>query len=135
MELKVEELDNINVVNVKKSVTFDDILSKMSVKLIDGKLQFYKDDGINNTQQINNTRQYKYNPNQNQNSQFHQMQEMVPRIPLTKRQHDQLVYLNQIKRQNENLRIRQIKPTKLLFNNNDVNIRATPVRHLNHFFN
>ena len=58
-----------------------------------------------------------------------------PRIPLTKRQYDQLVYLNQIKRQNENLRIKQIKPPKLLFNNNSVNIRATQVRHLNHFFN
>jgi outer membrane PBP1 activator LpoA protein len=135
MELKVEEIDV--KIKEKKSVTFDDILSKMSVKLIDGKLQFYKDDGSNQNQQMDNTRRYQYQPNnqqQYQQHQYQQQQEIVPRIPLTKKQHDQLVYLNQLKRQNEIEKIRQIKSTKLLFNNNTVNIRATQVQHLNRFF-
>ena len=139
MELKITEMD---APKNKKQVTYNDILSKMSMCVIDGKLQLYnkKLDDVTiqepsksilkqtNTKKINfsqgqmNTQSYPLPQYQQQE----QQKNALP--PLTERQYKQLVFLNNLKRQRERERMSQIKSTKILYSNNSVNINpAVPI--------
>jgi len=141
MELKITEMDGPKN---KKQVTYNDILSKMSMCVIDGKLQLYnkKLDDVtiqepsksilkqqSNTKKINfsqgqmNTQSYPLPQYQEQ-----QQEQNNPLPPLTERQYKQLVFLNNLKRQRERERMSQIKSTKILYTNNSVNINpAQPI--------
>jgi hypothetical protein len=139
MELKITEMD---APKNKKQVTYNDILSKMSMCVIDGKLQLYnkKLDDVTiqepfksilkqtNTKKINfsqgqmNTQSYPLPQYQQQE----QQNDALPR--LTERQYKQLIFLNNLKRQRERERMSQIKSTKILYSNNSVNINpAVPI--------
>lgn len=140
MELKITEINEPQTLvhKNKKQVTYNDILSKMSMCVIDGKLQLYNkklDDNVliqepksilksSNTKKVNfsqgqmNKQTYSLPQQQQQ-----QQQDLLP--PLTERQYKQLVFLNNLKRQQERERMSQIKSTKILYSNNNVNIKPT----------
>jgi hypothetical protein len=60
----------------------------------------------------------------------------IVQIPLTKKQYKQLVVLDLIRRQQEKIRLSQVKSTKLLFPNSNVRIATAPAQgiNLNHIF-
>ena len=137
----------------KKSINYDDILSKMSMCVVDGKLQISNKDLENvktnatnakitpNMTQKNNTKQVQLNAtninnvNNNNNDSNTIMNEnaKVP-IKLTELQYKQLVFLNQMKRQQEINRLNELKPKKLLFSMNDVKIKTNVNPNMNRLF-
>jgi hypothetical protein len=123
----------------KKQVSYDDILSSMSMRIgPDGKLQMHSqklvEDKIQKQQQQQQQQRQQYLPRQQQQVQV--QEQIEPRQPLTKKQYQQLVVLDLIRRQQEYQRLRQIKSTKLMFPNPNVQIvtAANNSAHLNRLF-
>ena len=127
----------------KKQISYDDILSSMSMRVgPDGKLQMYSKKLVEANMQQQQQRQeqqqqqQKYLPAVKQQQPQQQQQQESPRQPLTREQYQQLVALDFNRRQQEQQRLRQIKSTKLLFPNPNVNISTAPNKgaNLNHLF-
>jgi len=120
----------------KKKLSYDDILNSMNMRLgSDGKLQIY-------SQKLNehqNQKKGEFAPAARQNSaaptQYFQ-NNAVEQPPLTKKQYQQIVALELLRRQQEIKRVNEIKSTKLLFSNAGNRISATPKNgvNLNHLF-
>ncbi len=147
--------------NKKKTISYDDILSSMNTVVIDGKLEFIRNDSY--VQPKNNVSQ-EIQPQipqkkfvkigQTSTQQQQQQQQISPevknsyifnkyfkdykepfqqteqQIPLTKQQIIKNFIIEKVKRHNDNIRISQVKSTKLLFNNNSI-IRSAPVNNPN----
>ena len=96
--------------------TYDSILQNMGMRIVNGKLKLYNTEEVNNTQASN-----QYTP-----------QEV--RKPLTKEEYRQSLYLEIARRRNEQIRVKQFKSKKLLFNNPSVNIvssaHSKPVKNV-----
>lgn len=107
----------------KKKVSYDDILTSMSMCVVDGKLQLVKNYPQIQPQQQNTS----YLPNNKylQQASPSLSLEQEPQPRLTKEQYKKLVILNYIKRQQAIQRINQIKSKKLLFPNPNVNITTS----------
>jgi hypothetical protein len=130
----------------KTQISYDDILSSMNTVVIDGKLEFIRNDKLENT--VGNQSQQKkvtfsglqsQPQTQSQNnyqSQFNkssyiynkffkdykepsQPQYEEPQRPLTKKELIKQLIINKANAINERNRIAEIKSTKLLFNNNN----------------
>jgi len=130
----------------KTQISYDDILSSMNTVVIDGKLEFIRNDKLENT--VGNQSQQKkvtfsglqsQPQTQSQNnyqSQFNkssyiynkffkdykepsQPQYEEPRRPLTKKEFIKQLIITRVNAINERNRIAEIKSTKLLFNNNN----------------
>ena len=94
----------------KKRVSYDDLLSNMGMKLINGKLELYN----TNTQlQQQNTTTYQPSFQEQQ----HPLQQPYSRQPMTKQQYKKYLALEYLKQQHERNRIGQIKSKKLMFSN------------------
>lgn len=140
----------------EKKLTYDDILSSMSMQLVNGKLQLTKkqEPVIQPPQQRGQPMQQQRGPQRGQPMQQQQrglqrptrpaQQQQVqeeeesqePRPPFTKEMHKKLMIIQHIKQQKEIQRIRQIKSTKLMFPNPNVNIASssTQTANMNRFF-
>jgi hypothetical protein len=125
--------------NKKKSISYDDILSSMNTVVIDGKLEFIRNDsGIRNQElqqeplkrvvKINEPpRPTQINPNVKNsyifNKYFKDYKEPDNieslQKPLSKEELMREIIINSVNRHNEKIRISQIKSTKLLFNTNN----------------
>jgi hypothetical protein len=130
-----------------RNVTYDDILSSLNMKVVDGKLQIIRNvvaENIksNNLNQIPNSQhqnqqlpqvQKKYiNAQQSQQSQrfqsMHQQQEIQQPVPiLTREQYKQIQIANYIKEVQRMQHIRNIKSTKLKFSNINTNFNISPL--------
>jgi len=128
----------------KKNISYDDILSSMGMVLgPDGKLQMFNKNVAQQAQQSQQfppqyqkqqhqqmprqQQQYQQMPRQQQyQEQYQEEQEQPQYPPLTKKQYKQLIVLDMIKKQNEQRRLSQIKSTKLLFPNPNVQIASMP---------
>lgn len=126
----------------KKQISYDDILSSMSMRVgPNGKLQMYSqklaDINVQNQQEQRylpprNPQQTQPQPQDQQRflpprfSQQPEEQQEQPRQPLTRKQYQQLVAQDIYRRQQAQQRLRQIKSTKLMFPNPNVNISTTP---------
>jgi len=154
MELKITESQK-NFMDANKNtstpnkvpINYDDILSKMSMCVVDGKLQFFNKqlENVNTNDKImsqkNNTKKVKFNANNAnyQNNNTNQSDNnitdnaSVP-IKLTELQYKQLAFLNQMKRQQEINRLNELKPKKLLFSMNDIKIKSTVNPNMNKLF-
>lgn len=147
----------------KKQISYDDILSSMNTVVIDGKLEFIRNDKLQNivesqpqqkkvtfngvhsqtqSQSQINKNSYIYNKffkNYKEPTELFQNEE--PRRPLTKKEFVKQLIINQANAINERNRIAEIKSTKLLFNNNNnrniiINSRNIPnANGMNHLFN
>jgi hypothetical protein len=145
----------------RKPISYDDILKSMNMKLgPDGKLQMYseklQEEHINQqiqqqhhqqNHQHNQIKQHQqqhhqqphYNPIYHQNQPIYQtyspqnppVETSMP--PLTKRQYQQMLAIQILRRQQQQQRIKQIKSTKLLFPNPNV-IITTSSRPTNRLF-
>ncbi len=131
----------------KNKVTYDDILSSLHMKVVDGKLQFLRTDtdalsSIENRVSVSESKIQKRTVSfgQQQNSQNQQVK-MAPKtlknrhlpipqeyfeeeqnsIPLTKQE----VIIKLLQQRQEIARINQIKSQKLLFSTNNINIAPT----------
>lgn len=159
MELKITETQknfidankNTSTITPNKApINYDDILSKMSMCVVDGKLQFFNkqlenvntnDKIMSNMSQKNNTKQVKFNvnnanyQNNNTNKSDNNISDnaSVP-IKLTELQYKQLAFLNQMKRQQEINRLNELKPKKLLFSMNNVKIKSNVNPNINKLF-
>jgi len=148
----------------KKNISYDDMLSSMGMILgADGKLQIFNKNAVQHQQNQNIVQRQQQNRNilqqQNRNTvqqqrnypvqqqqQYQQQQyqqayslqqeqeEQSP--PLTRRQYKQLVVLDLIRKQQEQIRISQVKSTKLLFPNSNVRISTAPTgaQNMNRLF-
>ena len=125
--------------NKKKGISYDDILSSMNTVVIDGKLEFIRNDsGIRNQElqeeplkrvvKINEPpRPTQIDPNVKNsyifNKYFKDYKEPnnmeSPQKPLSKEELMRELIINSVNRHNEKIRISQIKSTKLLFNANN----------------
>ena len=149
MELKITETQKNSMdANKKTTINYDDILSKMSMCVVDGKLQFFNkqlenvntnDKIMSNMSQKNNTKQVKFNANtvnhQNNDQPANNINDnaSVP-IKLTELQYKQLAFLNQMKRQQEMNRLNELKSKKLLFSMNNVKINTNVNPNMNRLF-
>jgi hypothetical protein len=146
----------------KKGVSYDDILSSMNTVVIDGKLEFIRNDNeiqriqreINesNGQQITkkivnlNHEQTPIDPNVKNSYIFNKYFKDYkdpnaiekPVIPLTKKQLLKKLIIEKVNHYNDQIRLSQVKSTKLLFNSNNNNIiRSSPIFNqdgTNHLF-
>jgi len=144
----------------KKQISYDDILSSMNMVVIDGKLEFIRNDTLQNIVESNLQSQQKkvtFNGLQTQgnkssyiyNKYFKDYKEQIPnqseapRRPLTKNELLKQIIINKVNIFNERNRIAEIKSTKLLFNNNNnrnivINSRYIPPNPseigMNHLF-
>jgi hypothetical protein len=129
----------------KTQISYDDILSSMNTVVIDGKLEFIRNDRNDKLQNIieNQPQQKKVTfsgsqlqPQNNYQTQINkssyiynkffkdykepsQPQNEEPRRPLTKKEFIKQLIINRANAINERNRIAEIKSTKLLFNNNN----------------
>jgi hypothetical protein len=134
-----------------RAVTYDDILSSLNMKVVDGKLQIVRNhaaenirtNNVNLNQSINQSINYKtkkpiHTLNQEQHNQFMKQQqtnymfnsEEKPQqnVPImTKEQYKQMVAANYLKTLQEQQRIRNMKSTKLMFSNSNTNTNVVPV--------
>ena len=128
----------------RKTINYDDILSSLNMKVIDGKLKI-----INPVPTINNSYINNNNNNNNYQKQYHTpirtsknhhlpipiIQQPQIKKPLTRQE----AILQYLKEQEERKRIREIKSTKLLYTTNNVNIAPIPSQNntntnINRFF-
>ena len=132
----------------KKQISYDDILSSMNTVVIDGKLEFIRNDKLqnivekqpqqkkvtfsglpsqtqtqtqtqNNYQSQINKSSYIYNKFFKDYKEPSQLQYEEPQRPLTKKELIKQLIINKANAINERNRIAEIKSTKLLFNNNN----------------
>ena len=143
----------------KKKVTYDDILSSLQMKVIDGKLQFARTDadeiekisqkpqnhiqsqkktvsfsqGQMHTQPQGNTK-INMAPKTLKNRHLPVPQEYVEeqqqQVPMTRRE----AIIQLLRAQQESARIREIKSTKLQFSSNNVHIAPTVAPHMSNMF-
>jgi hypothetical protein len=114
---------------VSKKVTYDDILSSLNMKVINGKLQIVRGDADvvppqQKKQVINNRQKFNENVNMNayskQNEFYNkflqaQTQAQVVADPLTPEEKKRLLMIQYIKHQQERQRISRVKSRKLSF--------------------
>jgi hypothetical protein len=114
---------------VSKKVTYDDILSSLNMKVINGKLQIVRGDvevvpSPQKKQVINNRQKFNENVNMNayskQNEFYNkflqaQTQAQVVADPLTPEEKKRLLMIQYIKHQQERQRISRVKSRKLSF--------------------
>ena len=153
-----------NKIHRKKGISYDDILSSMNTVVIDGKLEF-----IRNDNELNSTKNEQFIPNQqqqhpqkkvsfNQSARIPQIdpnmknsyiynkyfkdyketnEDNSHNIPLTREQMKRKLLFDAINFHNERNRISQIKSTKLIFNGGNNIIRSKPISNpngMNHLF-
>ena len=150
-----------NKIHKKKGISYDDILSSMNTVLIDGKLEFIRNDSgysKNNEQFVSNEQQQPKKVSFNQqirnppidpnmkNSYIYNKyfkdyretnEENSSQIPLTREQMKIKLLIDAINFHNERNRISQIKSTKLIFNSSNNIIRTKPISNpngMNHLF-
>ena len=134
----------------RPQISYDDILKSMNMKVgPDGKLQMYseklQEEHINQQIQQHQNMSRPHNSNHRYSQQTQPIYQQyaplppnpnpvpIPHTPLTKRQYQQMLALQIIRRQQEQQRIKQIKSTKLIFPNPNVYI-ATSSRPANRLF-
>jgi hypothetical protein len=136
----------------KKGISYDDILSSMNTVVIDGKLEFIRNDSqmqpeyneenyIQPSQQIHKKKvnfgqqQQPIDPNLKNSYIYNKFfkdykdPEYIsqPKVPLSKQQIVKQILIDKVNRHNNQIRISQIKSTRLLFNANNNNIiRSSP---------
>jgi hypothetical protein len=150
-----------NKIHKKKGISYDDILSSMNTVVIDGKLEFIRND---NEYSKNTNEQFVLNEQQPKKVSFNQPtrtppidtnmknsyiynkyfkdyrvtnEENLPQIPLTREQMKRKLLIDAINFHNERNRISQIKSTKLIFNSSNNIIRTKPISKpngMNHLF-
>lgn len=128
IKIKIEEISQPVPVTVsapvsilkkveKKTISYEDILSSLNMKVIDGKLQYID----KNAKPLVSNNSYK----------------QQPPIPLTREEYQRLVLENKKKRVESLRRVQQIKSTKMMFSNNNmhgISVSSTPA-NLNKLFN
>lgn len=145
---------------VQRKVTYDDILSSLNMKVVDGKLQIVRNTSVENIKSNNfnpnqnfNQKSQNINPNQNQNfnqnrtqnfnQNFNQNQNInqnLKPVLLTKEQYRQIQIANYMKAVQQQQQIKNMKSTKLMFSNTNINIspgliNKTTNNDLNKLFN
>jgi hypothetical protein len=116
INLKIHEIPTRPILKRQKPISYEDILSSLNMKVVDGKLQY-----------IN-----KNAPPPVSNRQHFEKQV----IHLTKEQYQQMVLENRKKRFLAHQRLHQIKSTKMLFSNNNnhqISVSSNP-NNLNKLF-
>lgn len=115
----------------KKKISYDDLLSNMGMKLINGKLELYNTN-TNLQQQSTST----YQPSFQEQKQQHPLQQPYSRQPMTKQQYKKYLALEYLKQQHERNRIGQIKSKKLMFSNPETisNIQINKYSPMNRLF-
>lgn len=115
INIQIQEIPKISI--KKKPVSYEDILTSLNMKVVDGKLHYInKNAPPPNYNNINVPR--------------------PPPVTLTKEQYQQLVLENKRKRFIAQQRLRQVKSTKMLFSNNNnhtISVSANPT-NLNKLF-
>ena len=111
----------------QQQMSYDDILQSMNMRVVDGKLEM-----INTTpKEVLYKAQMPYQNNDNQNNYIYnkyfkdssgQLQEQIPRRPLTPHEYREALIRRQIEIQNARRRINQIKPKQLLFSTTNINV-------------
>jgi hypothetical protein len=116
IQIKIEEVPRPILKKVeKKTISYEDILSSLNMKVMDGKLQ-YIDKNAKPLTQVSNNREP---------------------IPLTREEYQRLVLENKKKRIESLRRVQQIKSTKMMFSNNNmhgISVSSSPA-NLNRLFN
>jgi len=131
-----------------RTVTYDDILSSLNMRVVDGKLQIVRNQAAENirtnnfvqpaNQPINQTKkiiqpqqQPRQNPQQARQNQQPLQNPMFNSVPtqqnvpiMTKEQYKQMVAANYLKALQEQQRIRNMKSTKLMFSNSNVEVAS-----------
>jgi hypothetical protein len=130
----------------KKKISYDDLLSSMGMKLVNGKLELYNKNLIGRppppTQPTpKNYEDYRYQqnrkypnqqyPNQQNNSNYNTFQNTHPMTEQQYKKHLQLEYL---KNQYERQRVNQIKSKKILFTNPNALVNIKSYNNLNKMF-
>ena len=150
-----------NKIHKKKGISYNDILSSMNTVVIDGKLEFIRNDnecGQNNENFISNDQEQPKKVSFNQTARTPQIdpnmknsyiynkyfkdyrdttEENSFQIPLTREQMRRKLLIDAINFHNEQNRISQIKSTKLIFNSGNNIIKTRPIRNqngMNHLF-
>ena len=107
-----------------RKVTYDDILSSLNMKVIDGKLQIVRNVAIENLKTNNiSPQQNQKQQQQQQMPQHRQHYDQSPQlqppqqqhIPLSKEQYKQIAIANYMKQMQQQQRIKHMKSTKMKF--------------------
>ena len=140
---------------VQRKVTYDDILSSLNMKVVDGKLQIVRNTSVENikSNNFNPNQNQNFNPNQNFNQNFNRnqnfnqnfnqnqnMNQNLKPVLLTKEQYRQIQIANYMKAVQQQQQIKNMKSTKLMFSNTNINIspgliNKTTNNDLNKLFN
>ena len=127
-----------NVQETKKKIDYDDILSSLNMKVVNGVLQMTGNNNNNNNNYYNSPQQkqnnnYNYNNNKsvqikqgyntpNRTSKNHHLPIPIQMKPIQRPMTKQEAIINYIKIQEERKRINEIKSKKLLFTTSNINI-------------
>jgi len=111
-----------------RKVTYDDILSSLNMKVINGKLQIVRN--INDENIKTNNAPLQEQQGQRQQEQMQQQH----RPPLTKEQYKQILVANYIKQAQQQQHIRNVKSTRLMFPTSNINISPQVFNNNNRLF-
>ena len=126
----------------KKKISYDDLLSSMGMKIINGKLELYNKKLIGRpplpTQPTpKNYEDYRYQQNRkypNQPIQNINNQPIQNNYPMTKQQYKKHIQLEYLKNQYERQRVNEIKSKKILFTNPNTKVNIKNYNNLNKMF-
>ena len=123
----------------QKSITYDDILSSLNMKVVNGKLhmiqpqqQYRQQIQQQQMQQQYQQQQYRQQLLQQQYSQnIHQIPVIEEQQPISPLEYRRRVFLNLLQKRTDLKRLNQIKSKKLLFPQSNINISQQPFRNNN----
>lgn len=139
----INSISKITTSIPKKKISYDDLLSSMGMKIINGKLELYNKNLIGKPLLPShpipkNVEDYRYQQNRkNQNNQSYPMTENrgnQNNHPMTEQQYRKHVQLQYLKNQYERQRINQIKSKKILFTNPNTSVNIQNSNNLNKMF-
>ena len=136
----------------KKKVTYDDILSSLQMKVVDGKLQFERTDA-DEIEKVSQKKTVSFSQGQIHTQPIQRAPTKInmapktaktrhlplpqtyaeqdqPQVPLTRRQ----AILQILMARQEAARVREVKSTKLMFSANNVHIAPTVAPHMSNMF-
>jgi hypothetical protein len=127
-----------NIPVPKKKISYDDLLSSMGMKIVNGKLELYNKNLIGRPPPPTrptpkNYEDYRYQQNKKYPNQ--PIQNTNPNIyPMTEQQYKKHIQLEYLKNQYERRRVEQIKSKKILFTNPNALVNIKSYNNLNKMF-
>jgi hypothetical protein len=119
-------ISNLKYIPKKQKISYDDLLSSMGMKIVNGKLELYNKNLIGRPPPPSQPTPKSYED--------YRYQQNIKNYSMTEQQHRKHVQLQYLNNQHERQRINQIKSKKILFTNPNTSVNIKNSNNLNKMF-